>query len=74
MPYFVNHKHGIICIYTCHRLEQPGRLQAVLAELLDFGPLPVGPVDYVAEMTAECEEMAGLLQQYRSHSLFVLLS
>ena len=42
------------------RLEQPGRLQAVLAELLDFGPLPVGPVDYVAEMTAECEEMTGL--------------
>ncbi len=41
------------------RLEQPGRLQAVLSELLDFGPLPVGPPDYVTEMIAECEEMAG---------------
>lgn len=42
------------------RLEQPGRLQAVLGELLEVGPLPVGPPDYNAAMLEETLELEGL--------------
>lgn len=47
------------CLNACvhRRLEQPGRLQAVLSELIDFGPAPKVLLDYTTEMLAEIEEM-----------------
>lgn len=47
----------LMCVVVA-RLEQPGRLQAVLSELLDFGPVPAGPTDFVADMEAELAEMS----------------
>jgi U3 small nucleolar RNA-associated protein 13 len=44
-------------VELCIKLEQPGRLQAVLSELLECGPAPSGPVDHVTDALAEYKEM-----------------